>query len=92
MHRDTTLTPDEEIEFAKLQAVLGDEEYIISEIERKLELANAIKKMAMSFESRANDVDVIEKYDDEPKLPPVESGDDTDDGDGFFPPGWNWGD
>lgn len=92
MHRGTTLTPDEEIEFAKLQAVLGNEEYIISEIERKLELANAIKKMAMSFESRANDVDVIEKYDDEPKLPPVESGDDTDDGDGFFPPGWNWGD
>ena len=75
-HRGTTLTTDEEIEFAKLQAALGNEEYIISEI---------------SIESRANDVDIIEKYDDEPKDPPNEY-DDDDDNDGFFPPGWNWGD
>ena len=91
MHRGTTLTPDEEIEFAKLQATLREEKDIISQIEIKLELANAIKKMAISIESRANDVDIIEKYDDEPKNPPTECDDDDDD-DGFFPPGWNWGD
>lgn len=89
MHRGTTLTTDEEIEFAKLQAVLGDEEYIISEIERKLELANSLKKMAISIESRSDDVDIIEKYDDEPKSPPIEYENEPD---GFFPEGGNWGD
>lgn len=91
-HRGTTLSHDEEIEFANLQATLREEKDILSQIEAKLELANAIKKMAMSFESRADDVDIIEKYDDEPKYTSADSGDDTDDGDGFFPPGWNWGD
>ena len=91
-HRDTTLSHDEEIEFANLQATLREEKDILSQIEAKLKLANAVKKMAMSFESRVDDVDIIEKYDDEPKSPPLESGDDDDDGDGFFPPGWNWGD
>lgn len=92
MHRGTPLTSDEEIQFAKLQATLREEKDIISQIETKLELANAIKKMAVSIESRADDVDIIEKYDDEPKDPPAEYDDDDDDDDGFFPPGWNLGD
>lgn len=92
MHRGTTLSHDDEIEFAKLQATLREEKDIIYQIETKLELAITIKKMSMSFESRADDVDIIEKYDDEPKYTSADSGDDTDDDDGFFPPGWNWGD
>ena len=90
-HRGTTLNTDEEIEFAKLQSNLREEKDIIAQIESKLELANAIKKMAVSIESRADDVDIIEKYDDEPKDPPVEY-DDGDDDDGFFPTAWNLGD
>lgn len=88
-HCGTPLTASEKEQLAELNAQLKKEDAIIASITAKLHIANSIKKMAIVVESKISDVDIIEKYDDEPKLPPIEYEEDDDD---FFPKGGNWGD
>lgn len=88
-HRGEALTSSEAEEFEYLQQAIRNQKNIIYELEGQAALLNNLKRMAVSFESRADDVDIIEKYDDEPKLPPLEYELEPDD---FFPEGGNWGD
>ena len=89
-HRGCTLTPEEIQEIAHLQSQHSEAESIIEDIHDKFDYILTIENMIPVIERKANENDIIKKYDDDPKPESCESADGDDDEP--YPPNWNWGD
>ena len=89
-HRNCTLTPEELQEIAQLQSQHSTAESIIDDIKDKFDYIITIENMIPIIERKANETDIIKKYDDDPK-PESSVSDDCGD-DEPYPPSWNWGD